>query len=559
ARIASNSPKTFMGLPEVKIGLLPGGAGTQLLPRLVGLQGALDMILTGKNIYAYKAKKMGLVDDVVEPDKLKRAAIIMAERLLKKPMERKGKKGFMNWFLEKTPVGRNVVLKQAGKMAMKQSQGNYPAIPAILDCIETGVKKGLEAGLAKEREHFEALMLTPESKALRSLFFATTDNKKNPYGKSEREIHTLGMIGAGFMGAGIAEVSVTKGVNVLLKDIAPETLQTAQSQIWKSLQKKVKRRALSKPEAQKQMGNLQPQLDYRAFDQADMVIEAVLEKMDLKKVIIKDIEEHSPEDVIIASNTSSLSLTEMAQAAKKPENVIGMHYFSPVPKMPLLEIVTTEQTSKEVISACYDFGLKQGKTVVVVKDGPGFYVNRILGPYLNECLLLVDEGAAFDVVDKALIKKGFPVGPITLLDQVGLDISAHVTEVTRPLFEPREGFKTTPAVTQMYEAGRLGRKNGQGFYTYDPKSKKRKGPDQSAYKFFNGNGDKKIPLEDMQNRAVLAMLNEAVMCLEEGLIANPTDGDLGAVFGIGFLPFTGGPFRYLDSWGPANVVAEMER
>ncbi|MEL6538464.1 MAG: 3-hydroxyacyl-CoA dehydrogenase NAD-binding domain-containing protein, partial [Bacteroidota bacterium] len=335
--------------------------------------------------------------------------------------------------------------------------------------------------------------------------------------------------------------------------------QSAQTQIWKSLQKKVKRRALSKPEAQKQMGNLQPQLDYRAFDKADMVIEAVLEKMDLKKKIIQDIETHCPEDVIIASNTSSLSLTEMAGAAKKPENVIGMHYFSPVPKMPLLEIVTTEHTSPEVIAACYDFGLKQGKTVVVVKDGPGFYVNRILGPYLNECLLLVEEGAAFDEVDKALIKKGFPVGPITLLDQVGLDISAHVTEVTRPLFEPREGFKTTPAVTQMFEAGRLGRKNGQGFYTYDPKSKKRKGPDQSAYQFFQGNGDKKIPREDMQNRAVLAMLNEAVMCLEEGLIANPTDGDLGSVFGIGFLPFTGGPFRYLDSWGPANVVAEMER
>ena len=559
ARIASSSPKTFMGLPEVKIGLLPGGAGTQLLPRLVGLQAALDMILTGKNIYAYRAKKMGLVDDVVEPDKLKRAAIMMAERLLQKPMVRKRKKSLVNKFLENTGVGRNIVLKQAGKMAMKQSQGNYPAIPAILDCIGTGVQKGLEAGLDKEREHFEALMLTDESKALRSLFFATTENKKNPFGKTEREINTLGMIGAGFMGAGIAEVSVTKGVNVLLKDIATKTLEEAQKQIWKSLQKKVKYRALSKPQAETQMANLQPQLDYRAYDQADMVIEAVLEKMELKKVIIKEIEEHCKEDVIIASNTSSLSLTEMASAAKKPENVIGMHYFSPVPKMPLLEIVTTEHTNQEVIAACYNFGLKQGKTVIVVKDGPGFYVNRILAPYLNECLLLVNEGAAFDVVDKALIKHGFPVGPITLLDQVGLDISAHVTEVTRPLFEPREGFKTTPAVTKMYEAGRLGRKNGQGFYSYDPKTKKRKGPDSSAYTFFEGNGDKTISMQDMQNRAVLTMLNEAVMCLEEGIISNPTDGDLGAVFGIGFLPFRGGPFRYIDSWGADKVVAEMER
>lgn len=558
-RIASDSPRTFMGLPEVKIGLLPGGCGTQLLPPLVGIQRALDIILTGKNVYAYQAKKMGLVDDVVAPDKVKQVAILTAQRLLKKPIRRKVKLNFLGKVLEKTSVGRNTLFKQAKKMALKQSQGNYPAIPAIFDCIETGVRKGLEAGLEKELVHFEALMLTHESKALRSLFFATTDNKKNPYPKTDRHIKTLGMIGAGFMGAGIAEVSIAKGVNVLLKDIAPETLVSAQKQIWKSLQKKVRRRALRKPQAQMQMANLQSRLDYHAYDQADIVIEAVLEKMDLKKVIIKEIEEQCHENVIIASNTSSLSLTEMAQAAQKPENVIGMHYFSPVPKMPLLEIVTTEHTSPKVVSACYDFGLRQGKTVVVVKDGPGFYVNRILGPYLNECLTMVNEGVSFEVVDKALIKKGFPVGPITLLDQVGLDIAAHVTETTRPLVQGREGITIIESVIKMQEGGRLGRKNGQGFYTYHPKTKKRKGADSTVYQYFDGQGNKSLPQEDIQNRALLMMLNEAVMCLEEGLIANPIDGDLGAVFGIGFLPFTGGPFRCIDTWGADKVVAEMAR
>ncbi|MCB0621736.1 MAG: hypothetical protein KDC41_24205, partial [Saprospiraceae bacterium] len=223
-----------------------------------------------------------------------------------------------------------------------------------------------------------------------------------------------------------------------------------------------------------------------------------------------------------------------------------------------LEIVTHEKTAPEVIAACYDFGLKQGKTCIVVKDGPGFYVNRILAPYLNECLSMIDEGLPIELVDKALIKKGFPVGPITLLDQVGLDIAAHVTESTRPLVAGREGFTVNDSVVKMAEAGRLGRKNRKGFYAYHPKTGKRQGVDKTAYQFFAGNGDRSLPLEEIQDRALLLMVNEAVMCLQEGLIANETDGNLGAVFGIGFLPFTGGPFRYIETMGKEKVVARMQ-
>jgi 3-hydroxyacyl-CoA dehydrogenase/enoyl-CoA hydratase/3-hydroxybutyryl-CoA epimerase len=246
----------------------------------------------------------------------------------------------------------------------------------------------------------------------------------------------------------------------------------------------------------------------------------------------------------------------MAKHAKKPENVIGMHYFSPVPKMPLLEIVKTDQTADSVIASCYDFGIKQGKTCIVVKDAPGFYVNRILGPYMNECLVMIDEGLDFTVIDKALKKKGFPVGPITLFDQVGLDIAAHVVGSSEKMIGTRDGFKLSYGVVKMFEAGRLGRKNKSGFYNYDKNSKKQ-GPDKSAYQFFEGNGDKSLPLEDIQNRALMLMLNEAVLCLEEGIIANPTDGDIGAVFGIGFLPFTGGPFSYMDYLGASKVVEIM--
>ncbi|MCB9294905.1 MAG: enoyl-CoA hydratase/isomerase family protein [Lewinellaceae bacterium] len=556
ARIATKSPRTKFGLPEVKLGLLPGGGGTQRLPRLIGIQKALDMMLTGKNIFAYRAKKIGLADELTEEGKLHQAAVMLARRLVKKPIERKSKLSLADKLLEGNPVGRRILFSQARKMAYKRSQGNYPAIPAIIDCVETGIEQGQEAGYGKELEWFEKLMLTPESAALRALFFAMSDNKKNPYGDNPKKLETLGMIGAGFMGAGIAEVSVTKGVPVLLKDIRQEVVSQAQQQIWQSLQKKVKQKALTRVEAEAQMANLHGQLDYRHFGRADIVIEAVLEKMDLKKQIIRDVETHCREDVIIASNTSSLSLTEMAQHARKPEMVIGMHYFSPVPKMPLLEIVKTDKTADWVIAACYDLGIRQGKTCIVVQDGPSFYVNRILSPYTNECLLMADEGVALEAIDRAFLKKGFPVGPITLLDQVGLDIAAHVTDTSRKIVAGRPGFEICEAVVNMFEAGRLGRKNKKGFYKYNDKGR-RQGIDPTAYEFFQGDGKKTLPVEEIQGRGLMLMLNEAVLCLEEGIIPNPEAGDLGAVFGIGFPPFTGGPFRAMDTWGIKSVVETM--
>jgi 3-hydroxyacyl-CoA dehydrogenase/enoyl-CoA hydratase/3-hydroxybutyryl-CoA epimerase len=555
ARIATKSPRTKFALPEVQIGILPGGGGTQRLPRLIGVQKALDMMLTGKNIFAYRAKKWGLVDELTDEGKLLQAAMIMAKRLLKQPIKRKSKLSRMEKILE-SPIGRGILFSQAKKMAFSKSQGNYPAIPAIIDCVETGIKKGNKAGYARELELFEGLLLTDESRALRAMFFAMQDNKKIPY-EGARDLNTLGMIGAGFMGAGIAQVSATKGINVLLKDIHQETIQKAYKQIWKSISKKMKRKSITKVAAEQQMGNINGQLTYENFDKADVVIEAVLEEMPLKKRIISDIETNCKDDVIIATNTSSLSVTEMAQHAHQPKMVIGMHYFSPVPKMPLLEIVKTDYTDDWVIASCYKMGLKQGKTCVVVKDGPGFYVNRILAPYTNECLLMLEEGLAIDAVDKALLKKGFPVGPITLLDEVGLDIAAHVTESSKKIVNGRAGFEVCEAVVKMNADGRKGKKNKKGFFTYNAKGKKT-GVDPSAYNYFKGNGKKELSREGIQNRAVMLMLNEAVLCLEEGIIAHPRDGDLGAVFGIGFLPFTGGPFRAIDTWGIQNVVNTMK-
>ncbi len=554
ARIATTNPRTKMGLPEVQLGILPGGGGTQRLPRLIGIQKALDMMLTGKQIDPYRAKKWGLVDEIVAEGKLLQAAMITAKKLIKEPIRRKSKLSLTEKLLE-GPLGRGILFSQAKKMALKQSQSNYPAIPAIIDCVETGIKKGAKAGYEKELEWFEKLMLTPESKALRSLFFAMSDNKKNPY-EGAKPIDTLGMIGAGFMGAGIAEVSATRGIKVILKDIKQEMIDSAYSQIWKSIEKKWKRKSINKIEAEQQIGNVVGQLSYDNFDQTDIVIEAVLEKMSLKKQIIEDIEAHGRPDTIIATNTSSLSVSEMAEHAQRKELVIGMHYFSPVPKMPLLEIVKTEHTADWVIASCYDLGIQQGKTVVVVQDGPGFYVNRILAPYTNECLTMIDEGISIESIDRAFLKRGFPVGPIALLDEVGLDIAAHITESSRDFAEAKAGVTIINAVVRMHADGRKGKKNKQGFYTYNAKGKKA-GVDKSAYKYFHGSGDKSLDIKEIQDRGLYLMMNEAVQCLEEGIISSAKDGDIAAVFGIGFLPFTGGPFSLMDHIGISAVVDRM--
>ena len=553
-RIASDHASTRFALPEVQLGLLPGGGGTQRLPRRVGIQRALDMMLTGRNIYAYQAKKMGLVDALTDRHKLLHAAIVMAKRQLEKPLERSSKKTFVGNALEGTGPGRAMLFKEARKRALKKSRGNYPAIPAIIDCVETGYKKGITKGYEKELELFEALMLTPESKALRGLFFKMTENKKQMDKEATEEIERMCVIGAGLMGAGIAEVSVSKGVDVVLKDIDRSALTGAQKQIWKGIKKKLKYKSITKIKAEQQMQRLRPQLTYENLAHVDLALEAVVENMAVKKQIIDDVQKATSAKTIFASNTSSLSIGEMADHAQHPERVIGMHYFSPVPKMPLLEIVTTPRTAESVVDACVRLGVKQGKTCIVVKDAPGFYVNRILAPYMNEALLMLDEGLQVETIDRAFLDAGFPLGPFALFDQVGLDIAAHTVDSLRDLVQARPGFVVHEGVAGMFKAGRLGKKNKKGFYLYEGKKKK---VDPGAYSFFNGNGQKKADADHIQQRGLLLMVNEAVMCLEEEVIRSPEDGDLGAVLGIGFLPFTGGPFSYVDQVGAKHIVSSM--
>ncbi|HWB63186.1 MAG TPA: 3-hydroxyacyl-CoA dehydrogenase NAD-binding domain-containing protein [Chitinophagales bacterium] len=560
ARIASDDRSTHLALPEVMLGLLPGGGGTQRLPRLIGIQKALDMMLTGKKIYANKAKKIGLVDKVTAKESLLDAAIEFALQLSKHPYHRKDKRELAEKVLESTSFTRSIIYRKAKEMVMKQTQGNYPAPLRILECVEIGREEGMDKGLEAEAVKFEELILTNESRQLINIFFNMTEKKKNPYeGKAEiKPLNTIAMVGAGFMGAGIAEVSALDEINVLLKDIKEETIASAKQTIWKDLEKKVKRKSLTQPEAEEIMNRVQSKLDYTGFDKADVVVEAVFEEIKLKQKVVAECEAATRPDAIFASNTSALAITHIAEKAARPENVIGMHYFSPVPKMPLLEIIKTPKTAAWVTATCYELGVRQGKTCIVVNDGPGFYTTRILAPYMNECFLLIEEGCDAGIIDKAMKKWGFPVGPVTLQDEVGIDVGAHIMsgELTE-YAKQREGARTNDAIIKMFKDGYSGKKNKRGFYKYDEKGKKR-GIDENIYKYFGNPSRKEFAQETIQHRMGMMMLNEALYCLQEGILESPTDGDVGAIFGLGFPPFTGGPFRYIDYNGADKVLAVMD-
>jgi len=572
ARIASNDKSTKMALPEVKLGLLPGGGGTQRLPRLIGLQAALDMMLTGKNVFPYPALKLGLVDKVVHVSSLQNAAQKLALELVAKPIKRERneinldtvKAGFpaiqkaLTGLVLEAPLVNKIVFDQAKKMVDKQAHGNYPAPYKIMECVEIGWNKGMEAGFDAEAVKFEELLLGDVSKQLINIFFAMTDKKKNPYDeKLIKKVHRLGMIGAGFMGAGIAQVSMDDDMHVLLKDINQDMISSAYKTIYDDYNKKVAKKAMTKIELEEKMALLSGSLNYEDLDNQEIIIEAVFEDLKLKQNILKDVENNAKPNTIFASNTSALPIKAIAANAKNPELVIGMHYFSPVPKMPLLEIIKTDKTADWVTATCFDVGVRQGKTVIVVNDGPGFYTTRILAPLMNEAQLLLDEGGDILQIDREMNLFGFPVGPITLADEVGIDVGAHIMsgELMTEMLKLRPDFKVSKTLLEISKAGYKGRKNKKGFYKYDENGKKVSGQvDSQIYSYYGGNSRKKFDATEIHHRCAFAMLNEAALCLEEGIIENPLDGDIGAVFGLGFPPFRGGPFRYADTLGAQQVV-----
>lgn len=550
-RVCSDDDKTKLGLPEVQLGLLPGGGGTQRLPKLVGIQKALEWMLTGKQVRAKQAKKAGLVDDSVPHSILLDVAIKLARG--SKPKARKPKLDKLSQLLESNPFGRNIIFKKAQENVEKKTGGHYPAPLAIIKAVRASVELGELKAYKTEAEGFADLVMTEVSQSLRGIFFATTEMKKEWQSDDAPKINRAAVLGGGLMGGGIAHVSAVKaGVPVRIKDVAHQGISNALSYSYKILSKKQKKRILSKAELQLAMNRITGTTDYTGMRHTDIVIEAVFEDLALKQSMVADIERECREQTIFASNTSSLPIAQIAENAARPENVIGLHYFSPVEKMPLVEIIPHEGTSEETIARTVNFARKQGKTPIVVKDKAGFYVNRILAPYVNEAANLLLAGEPIEKIDQALVEFGFPVGPLALLDEVGVDIGSKIA----PILEKELGdrFKAPDAFARMIDSKRLGRKTGKGFYKYESKGKK---VDESVYDLLGITPAPRLNKQEIASRCVAQMLNEAARCLDEGIIASARDGDIGAIFGIGFPPFLGGPFSYMDKRGLNKVCSEL--
>ena len=575
ARVASDDKKTKLGLPEVMLGVLPGAGGTQRLPMLVPIQTALDMLLTGKQIDAKKAKKLGLVDEVVpQPiliDVACKLALSLAERSAggsaekaapKKKLE--GMEAVQEAALTRTALGRKFLFEQAQKQLLAKSRGNYPSPERILEVVEKGLAEGYEAGLEAEARAFGELVVSPQAAQLMNIFFAQNALKKDngvaDASVKPREVHRVGMLGAGLMGGGIAYVTATiAGLPVRLKDKDPAGVSRGLGHVRGLVEGRVKRKRLTPREATEQLALVTGTTDYSGMQGCEVIIEAVFEDLALKHRVVKDTEAACGPEVIFASNTSSIPITKIAEGSAHPETVIGMHYFSPVDKMPLLEIIVTEKTAPWVTATCVELGKKQGKTVIVVNDGTGFYTSRILGPLMNEAAYVLAEGVPIEEIDQALVDWGFPVGPITLLDEVGIDVAAKVGPIMLAEFGDR--MTAPPGFEKLLADGRQGRKNERGFYLYgkDKKSKGKKEVDKTVYSLLGLDPKKHLPPDEIAQRCALLMINEAAHCFGEGILRSARDGDIGAIFGLGFPPFRGGPFRYVDSIGAREIVRRLER
>ena len=559
-RLMSDSPKAKIGLPEVRLGIFPAWGGSTRLPRLVGLQAALNLILTGKQLDAKRAKRIGLVDEAVPAAIFEDWSRSFARGKLgsAKPRSRRKAMSAAEWALEGNPLGRRILFRKARESVLDQTGGHYPAPLEALAVIEESYGRPVEAGLEAEARRIRNVFGGEVQKNLLAIFFMTEEVKKET-GVSDptvkpREVRRVGVLGAGLMGGGIAQLVADKGIPARMKDIDPKALAhgfaTAAS-LWREA---IKKRRLKPREMDAKMALLSGTLEYTGFARCEVTIEAVVEKLAVKRAVLADWEGVVPASAIFASNTSTLPITEIAAGAKEPGRVVGMHFFNPVHRMPLVEVIRGRGTSDETVATVFALAKTLGKTPVVVRDSPGFLVNRILAPYLSEAVRLVKEGCRIEDVDGAMTAFGMPVGPLALLDDIGLDVAVKAGEVLQAAFPERMQPSGDEALVAM---GRLGRKNGKGFYEYE--SGRRGKPSADAYAALRVPAPERssVPLDVIAERLLLPMVNEAAYCLEEDVVSGPGKLDLAMIFGTGFPPFRGGLLRHADALKADRVLARL--
>jgi 3-hydroxyacyl-CoA dehydrogenase/enoyl-CoA hydratase/3-hydroxybutyryl-CoA epimerase len=557
-RIASDRPQTRIGLPEIKLGIVPGFGGCVRLPRLVGIQRALRMIVSGSAVNAERARRMGLVDRVANYERFEAAVADFVREALEGQVERHPPRlSLAGRLLENSGPGRQVLFSTARRQTAKRTDGRYPAPLRAISVVQATHGKPIDQALPIEAEALAEMSQTDVSRNLVRIFLLQQAAKRSlPAEQLDRraKVEKAAVLGAGVMGGSIAELIAAHDVPVVLKDIDREALDDGLRHASALLKKGGERGVFEPEEVGLKFALIHGTLTYEKFDDVDLVIEAVVERMPVKQTVLRETEERASDDCVFATNTSSLSVAELASAAARPGRVVGLHFFNPVHRMPLVEVVRIEGVSDEALATAFGFTIDLGKTPVLVADRPGFLVNRLLTPYLNEAGYLLEEGTAVEDVDGALLEFGMPMGPCRLLDEIGFDVAEHVAHEMEAAFGRR--MQASPVVSLLRQEGRLGKKNARGFYAYT--RGRQQGVDREVATTLSGRGGDPPPgTNEIQRRCLYSMVNEAAFTLAEDVVDSAGTLDLAMVMGTGFPPFRGGLLRWADGEGIQTIVEAL--
>ena len=557
--------KTKIGLPETKLGIMPGWGGTVRLSRLIGADHAMEWIAAGKYVRAEEAMKYGAADAVVAEDKLETAALILLNRAINGELNWEAKREYKKRALKLDKV-ESMMSFEGGKAFIGATAGpHYPAPVIAVESMQAGARLTRDEAMLCEARAFAKCTKTAAAPHLVQVFLGDQYLKKvsRKITKETKKVSRVGVLGAGIMGGGIAYQTASTGTPSLMKDIKPEQLELGMTEATKLLNKLVSRGKMDTAKMSGVLASITPTLSYGDFKSVDLVVEAVVENEKVKKAVFAEMEDQIREDAVLASNTSTISITRLAEGLKRPENFCGVHFFNPVHRMPLVEIIRGKKTSEETIAKAVQYANQIGKTPIVVNDCPGFLVNRILFPYFNGFAHLINDGVDFKRIDKVMEKFGWPMGPAYLLDVVGIDTACHASKIMAEGFPDRMSFADKTVMEVMYENNRYGQKNGKGFYEYtiDRKGKPKKELNEEVYALIKPVAKKSIEISDEEivSRMMIPMIIEASRCLEEKIVNTATEVDMGLLLGLGFPPFRTGPLKYADTIGLKSLSEQAKK